>query len=778
MTSWEDLTRELDAWQASGRVATFWWRDDDCVEPTAELDKLIHHASTIPIALAVIPALTSAQLADKLREEPSVTVLQHGWRHINHAGDGSNQWSEYPASRDYREVAEEFVEGRRLLSDLFGIQYLPVFVPPFYGFDDRFLPILAKSGITAISVGGPRRAAAVDRVRYVNVHCVPILWTTPPSFGTDSEHLDSVINHLRGRRLGQYDPLEPTGLATHHLVQDDRSYEFISQLAAMISGHPGAAWLDPKEIFTDRRLPGAEVCRPGIREMPRSPMQSRRSGQAAQERTLLPIDSLYFLLHPGWRKAVRYDPWYYAQRWAREVPVVLVQPELPPGGPATSEPEQRLENVEILSIEEQTYPACLPSGIVQSRQIVEFMGKRGHCRPLLWLYNPSLMFAYALVPAVSRIYFGNENYLELTDVPDFVDLARAALAISDKIICGSEAMCDRVRVETGRSDIAFIPNGCEYERYSKAIPVQGAWTELLRPILASGTPIAVFAGGINNWRLDFAFLDRLAQSLAQLHFVYAGPVEFLKDEDREAWADLLRRPNVSYLGFLDADDLPWLYRFADRGFMPYRPIPLIRKNPIPLKSLEMAAAGLPVVSMPMESLSAIREAVEVAEDETDFIEKLGRISRRTRSPEAAARVDALCRQYDYDRLFERALAVLREGDLEAPPRPAPLAPIYDILGAERALRDLRPLPAAEVAANRAPESLSDLSLAQRLLRRIPPELAAHVPEAVRNEIKRLILPAPRELAWQRRLLWHIPPAAGSILPNSVKSALRRSLHLS
>jgi glycosyltransferase involved in cell wall biosynthesis len=428
----------------------------------------------------------------------------------------------------------------------------------------------------------------------------------------------------------------------------------------------------------------------------------------------LPIDAIYFLLFPGWRNEVQYDPWHYAQRWARDVPVVLVQPELPPGAPVTSEPERRLENVEILSIEEQTYPACLPTGIVQSRQILEFMAKQGHSRPILWFYNPSLMFAYALVPAVSRTYFGNENYLEVKDEPELVDLARAALAISDKIICGSEAMFDTVRAETERSDIAFIPNGCEYERYSKATPVRSAWTEILRPILASGTPIAVFAGSINNWRLDFAFLDGLAQSLAQLHFVYAGPVQFTKDEDRDAWERVIQRPNVSYLGFLDPADLPWLYRFADRGFMPYRQLPIIRKNPIPLKSLEMAAAGLPVVSMAMDSLAAISDAVEVAADEADFIEKLRRISRRTRSPEAAARADALCREYDYDRLFARALDVMREADLERAPRPAPLAPLYDILGADRMLRDLRPPPPpAPAAAGLAAAPARDASLAER-----------------------------------------------------------------
>ena len=506
------------------------------------------------------------------------------------------------------------------------------------------------------------------------------------------------------------------------------------------------------------------------------------------EAMTLPIDAIYFLLFPGWRKEVEYFPWHYGRRWARRVPVVLVQPELAAGAPVASEPERRLDNVEILSVEEQTYPGCLPVGVVQARQIVEFMRRRGHRRPLLWFHNPSLVFAYALVPAVARIYFGDENFLELTDEPDFVAMARAALAISDKIICGSDAMLERVRAETGRIDLSFIPNGCDYERYANPKPVEGGWTGLLQPVLATGTPIAVCAGSINNRRYDFDFLNRLAERLQELHFVYAGPVELEKDGGRESWTALIRRRNVTYLGFVEPADLPWLYRLSDRGFIPYRLLPMQVKNPIPLKSLEMAAAGLPVVSMLMESLFAISEAVEVAPDEDAFVEKLRRASRKTRSPEAAARADALCREYDYDLLFDRALRATREADLGAPPRPAPLAPIYAILGAERALRDFTPPPepaAASAASN--PGDLGDfhgraapppgLSFGRRVLWRLRRQLAALVPEFVKSGVKRITLPPPPDLPWQRRLLWRVPPAAGNILPNSLKLAIKRSLKL-
>jgi len=55
MTSWDALTRECDAWSAANQWATWWWRDDDAIEPTKALEMLIALAPDA-VALAVIRA--------------------------------------------------------------------------------------------------------------------------------------------------------------------------------------------------------------------------------------------------------------------------------------------------------------------------------------------------------------------------------------------------------------------------------------------------------------------------------------------------------------------------------------------------------------------------------------------------------------------------------------------------------------------------------------------------------------------------------------------------
>ena len=55
--------------------------------------------------------------------------------------------------------------------------------------------------------------------------------------------------HLRARRLGAVCADEPTGILTHHLVQDEATDAFLDRLIAVSVAHPAVLWLDAGEIF-------------------------------------------------------------------------------------------------------------------------------------------------------------------------------------------------------------------------------------------------------------------------------------------------------------------------------------------------------------------------------------------------------------------------------------------------------------------------------------------------------------------------------------------------
>jgi hypothetical protein len=249
---WPALAEELEHWGEAGRVATLWWRDDDAATASPQLDRLLALACDVPVALAVIPALADDGLAASLASRPAVAVLQHGWRHTDHAGGqlGGRRKSEFPAERPVAAAAGDLAAGRTRLAALFGAAALAVLAPPWNRFDSRFLPLLAACGIGAVSQAGPRRLAwPIPGLFAANVHVDLVDWGGGRGFVGEAAALDGLVGHLRGRRLGRFDGAEPTGIMTHHAVQEGVAELFLGRLFAATRGHPAARWLAAGEVF-------------------------------------------------------------------------------------------------------------------------------------------------------------------------------------------------------------------------------------------------------------------------------------------------------------------------------------------------------------------------------------------------------------------------------------------------------------------------------------------------------------------------------------------------
>jgi hypothetical protein len=247
---WPGLAQELDGWGEAGRVATLWWRDDDAAMASAELDRLLAVAGGVPVALAVIPALADGGLAARLAPAAGAApaVLQHGWRHADHAA--GRRKSEFPPERSPAAAAADLCAGRARLAALFGASALAVLAPPWNRFDSRFLPLLGACGIAAISQAGPRhRAWPLPGVFAANVHVDLVAWNGGRGFVGEGAALDLLVGHLRGRRLGLCDSAEPTGIMTHHRVQDGAAEAFLDRLLALTLAHPAARWLAAGEVF-------------------------------------------------------------------------------------------------------------------------------------------------------------------------------------------------------------------------------------------------------------------------------------------------------------------------------------------------------------------------------------------------------------------------------------------------------------------------------------------------------------------------------------------------
>ncbi len=249
MADWNDLARELDAWSEIGGCATFWWRDDDAIAATAQLERLltISAETQAPVSVAVIPRDTNGTLRDRLAGHPLATAVQHGWCHQNHAPPDQRKM-EYGPHRPVDVMIAELSDGWKRLSPF--EHALPVLVAPWNRMDPALLPVLPRAGLGAVSTLGPRDSAEpAPGVRRTNVHVDIVDWAGTRGFVGTGAALDQVVGHLADRREGRADRQEATGLMTHHLCHDKGCWDFVSDLISRTRAHRAARWLDTRQAF-------------------------------------------------------------------------------------------------------------------------------------------------------------------------------------------------------------------------------------------------------------------------------------------------------------------------------------------------------------------------------------------------------------------------------------------------------------------------------------------------------------------------------------------------
>lgn len=266
------LDAELSAWADAGRTATLWWRDDDATEGSASLTQLLDLTAkfSVPLAVAVVPRLANATLLQMIAQVHNATPIVHGYAHINYAPQTEKQ-AEFGAHRDSAIMRGELGEGLSILREMFGGKLLPVLVPPWNRLDDTLTAELPQLGYCGVSMFRPsaNRSPAPGIVQ-TNCHIDAIDWHDLRGQRPADAVLEELITLLRIRRLypqippqslilGKpiphgFDPAEPTGILTHHLVQKDDAWEFLTQLLRAIAPHcqpgGGAKWLNCAEAFT------------------------------------------------------------------------------------------------------------------------------------------------------------------------------------------------------------------------------------------------------------------------------------------------------------------------------------------------------------------------------------------------------------------------------------------------------------------------------------------------------------------------------------------------
>ncbi|MBZ0217622.1 MAG: polysaccharide deacetylase family protein [Fimbriimonadaceae bacterium] len=239
---------ELAHWSAAGRVARFWLRDDDAVEPTKKLDDFLQltGAFQVPVLLAVIPYPVKETLAVRLEHAGHVAPAVHGWGHINHAPPGEKSM-ELGAHRAQLLVLGELAAGLRKLNDLFGEILVPVLVPPWNRIDPNLLPQLPGIGYRAISAFGRKPSdGATDRLAVINTHVDVIDWRGTRGCRGHGDLIGEIASELA---ISRKDEDAAIGILTHHLVHDRGVAAFLEEFFTLIQSQRAAVWVRAADLI-------------------------------------------------------------------------------------------------------------------------------------------------------------------------------------------------------------------------------------------------------------------------------------------------------------------------------------------------------------------------------------------------------------------------------------------------------------------------------------------------------------------------------------------------
>ena len=223
---WSPLTSELAIWRSEARTLPLWWRDDDAVTDTPELQHLLALAQDLNLLvhLAVVPKTAHQSLVDACADRKWVVPMVHGWAHENNAPEGEKK-SEFGHPR--KGAIADATKALACLRDLFGHALLPIFVPPWNRIDPGIVAKLPALGYVGLSTYTPRNARlVVPELVQINTHLDPIHWRGGGGLIDPESQITTLVRLLVDRREGRADAAEPLGFLTHHLVHDPQIWAF------------------------------------------------------------------------------------------------------------------------------------------------------------------------------------------------------------------------------------------------------------------------------------------------------------------------------------------------------------------------------------------------------------------------------------------------------------------------------------------------------------------------------------------------------------------------
>lgn len=311
----------------------------------------------------------------------------------------------------------------------------------------------------------------------------------------------------------------------------------------------------------------------------------------------------------NWKTEPRSNRYHYASRFARQLPVIFVQPDLKEAKAKFEKTE--IEGVSILHVYSQY-------GDIQNKLINRAILEKGFIKPLLWAYNVffSRFIAQRFSPLV--VFHATEDYFSpyYKGTDELYKHLDITLKQSDLLVAVSEGVLHSYAEKGGfTGEKLLLPNGCDYKFWAPTEEeVEGIISQ------SDEKKIILYQGGL-NWRLDWRLIDDIGISLPDWEIWLCGLPGSESTEDLKSF----RSPNIKKLGYLDPERVRTISHQATVGIIPFKQSEIIQVS-LPLKAFEYVACGLPVVSVPIWTLENYKGIFEFAQTADEFVKLILQIA--------------------------------------------------------------------------------------------------------------------------------------------------------
>lgn len=219
--------------------------------------------------------------------------------------------------------------------------------------------------------------------------------------------------------------------------------------------------------------------------------------------------------------------------------------------------------------------------------------QRNFCKPLIWTYHPFMLDVIEGMDCGHLLYHCVDDLAAVpgVDGASFRSAEIALLRRAQLVFATAPALAEHCRQHN--SNTHYMSNVVDAEHFGRALESGPIPADLA----AIPEPRLVYHGVLSDFKIDFPLLLNAARLRPDWSWVLIG--EEREGQKSSLVAELKTLPNVHFLGYKPYAVLPDYLRGMKVGLLPSL-INDYTRGMFPMKYYEYLAAGLPVVSTPLD----------------------------------------------------------------------------------------------------------------------------------------------------------------------------------